>query len=36
MQRDPLEVEVDSRPEDIGNPSAIVLLRLNEPFSILD
>jgi hypothetical protein len=33
---DPLEVEVDGRPEDIGDPGAIMLLRLKKPLSILD
>jgi hypothetical protein len=34
--RDPSEVEVDGRPEDIGDPGAIMLLRLKKPLSILD
>jgi hypothetical protein len=33
---DPLEVEVDDRPKDIGDPRAIMLLRSKEPLSILD
>jgi hypothetical protein len=33
MQSDPLEVEVDSRPQDVRNPSAVVLLRFNKPIS---
>ena len=33
---DPLEVEVDGRPEDVGNPCSIVLLRLKEPLSIFE
>ena len=33
---DPLEVEVDGRPEVVSYPSAIVLFRFYEPFSILD
>ncbi len=31
-----MEVEVDSRPEDIGDPGAIVLFRLKKPLGILD
>jgi hypothetical protein len=31
-----LEVEVDGRPENIGDPRAIILLRFKEPLSILD
>ena len=36
MLGDPSEVEVDSRPEDIGDPGAIMLLRLNKPLGVLD
>lgn len=36
VQRDPLEVEVDGRPENVGDPRAILLLRLEEPLGILD
>jgi len=32
--RNPLEVEVDGRPEDVGDPRAIVLLRLQKPLGI--
>lgn len=35
MQQDPLEVGVDSRPQDVSNPSAVVLLRFGEPLSKL-
>ena len=35
MHRDPLEVEVDGRPQDVCHPSTIVLFRFAEPFSIL-
>ena len=34
--RNPLQVEVDGGPEDIGDPCAIVLLRLEKPLSIFD
>jgi hypothetical protein len=34
--RDPPEVEVDCRPEDIGDPGTIMLLRLKKPLSVLD
>jgi hypothetical protein len=36
MRRDPLQVEVDGRPENIGDPSAVVLVRFEEPISVLD
>ena len=36
VRRDPLQVEVDCRPEDIGDPSAVVLFRFEEPISVLD
>jgi len=32
----PLEVEVDGRPEDVGDPCAVVLLWLKEPLSIFE
>ena len=32
----PLEVEVDGRPEDVGDPCTIVLLRLKEPLGIFE
>ena len=32
----PKEVEVDGRPEDIGDPGAVFLLWLNKPLGILD
>jgi hypothetical protein len=32
----PLEVEVDGRPEDVGDPGTIVLLRLKEPLGIFE
>jgi hypothetical protein len=36
MQRDPLQVEVNCRPEDIGDPSAIVLFWFEKPISVFD
>ena len=33
---DPLEVEVNGRPEVVGHPGAVVLFGLDEPLSILD
>jgi hypothetical protein len=33
---DPLEVEVDGRPEDVGDPCPIVLFRLKEPLGIFE
>ena len=36
MQSDPLEVEVDGRPQEVNHPSTIVLFRFDEPLSILD
>ena len=36
MRGDPLQVEVDCRPEDISDPSAVVLLRFEEPIGVLD
>jgi hypothetical protein len=32
--RNPLEVEVDGRPEDVGDPRAVILLRLEKPLGI--
>jgi len=32
----PLEVDVDGRPEDVGDPCTIVLLRLKEPLGIFE
>jgi hypothetical protein len=31
-----LEVEVDGRPEDVGDPRTVVLLRLEEPLGIFE
>ena len=36
MQSDPSEIEVDGRPEDVGDPRAIVLFRSKEPLSIFN
>jgi len=36
VQRDPLKVKIDGRPEHIGNPGAIVLFGFKEPLSILN
>lgn len=32
----PLEVEVDRRPEDVGDPCTVVLLRLKKPLGIFE
>jgi hypothetical protein len=32
----PLEVEIDGRPEDVGDPCTVVLLRLKEPLGIFE
>jgi hypothetical protein len=36
VQGDPMEVEVDCRPKDVRDPSAVVLLGFEEPISVLD
>ena len=36
MLGDPLEVEVDGRQEDIGDPSAIMLLWQKKSLSVID
>jgi len=36
VQRDPLKVKIDGRPEHIGDPCAIVLFGFKEPLSILN
>ena len=36
MQADPLKVEVDGRPENIGDPCPIVLFRSKKPLGILN
>jgi hypothetical protein len=36
MGRDPLEVEVNDRPQDVSDPCAIVLFGLNQPLRILE
>src|ERR1700677_846946 len=35
MQSDPLKIEVDSRPQDVRDPSTVVLFRFGEPISKL-
>ena len=34
--RDPMQVEVDCGPENISDPSVVVLFRFEEPISVLD
>ena len=36
VRGDPLEVEVDHGPEDVSDPRAIVLFRLEQPFGVFD
>jgi hypothetical protein len=36
VHRDPLKVEIDSRPEHVSNPSTVILPRFKEPLGILD
>ena len=36
MQADPLKVEVNGRPENIGDPRPVVLFRSKKPLGILD
>ena len=34
MDSNPLKVEVEFRPQYVGNPCAVILFRLGQPFSI--
>lgn len=36
MKSNPLKVEVEFRPQYVGDPSAVILLRLGQPFSIFE
>ena len=36
VRRDPLEIEIDRRPEDVGDPGAIILPRSKEPLGIFE
>ncbi len=36
MVGDPLEIEIDDGPEDVGDPGAVVLFGLDQPLGILE